>query len=431
MAAHLLILGNSAAAISAVRAIRAHGGEQRITIVSREECSAYAPVLTSYYLRGRIPEEHLGLCDMSYWLDWRVTCRFGRTAVVLDTEAQRVTLDDDSSLDYDSLLIATGASPKHLGGLDPEIDCEICYLRTIADARRIKERADRARHVVIIGAGLVGLQVASAVARPDLKLTCVVASQRILSQNIDSECAALLREHVERSANIEFLFGSSVTEIARTHGGYRLCLDSGEELNADAVIAGKGVDSNMDFVDWSQIDVDRGIFVDEQMRTSVPNVYAAGDLAQETNSTTGRSELITNWPSACEQGRIAGVNMAGGSIAFEGSLAENSITLFGVPVVSIGIVRACQEGPKAREVRYLDETLGVYRRLFLHDEQLVGAVLLRETEDASVLRSAIVNATQLSCPSDAALRHPLIQAQRSKAWLQVACEPVDLGAVRA
>ena len=384
----ILILGNSAAAIAAVNAIRARGGKQAIAMVSNEPCTAYSPVLTTYYLRGEIPESALYFCDIGYYREHDVSCHFGTAVIALDAAAQRVTLDDGTRLDYDKLLIATGASAKRVTGLDPEIAAEVRYLRTVADARRIREAALGAKHIVMMGGGLVSLQVAGAVARPDLKVTCVVASRQILSQNIDATCAALVCGHVERSANIEVLFGASVAEITRSGGGYRVCLDSGAELQADVLAAGKGVSPNIEFVDRAQIAVDQGILVDEHLRTTFGNVWAAGDVAQGRNRVSGEVELVANWIDACEQGTAAGANMAGEALAFPGSVAENITILFGVQVAALGITRS-REGDGLREVTYLDEARGVYRRLLLRGEVMVGATLLRDVADVGVLRGAI------------------------------------------
>jgi NAD(P)H-nitrite reductase large subunit len=417
MPERLLILGNSAAALAAVRAIRARGGEQTITIASKESCTAYSPVLTTYYLRGRIPEAAIYLHDLTYYSERDITCYFGKAAVGLDTAAQRVTLDDGKHLDYDKLLIASGASAKRVTGLDPEIASEICYLRTIEDARRIHEAALGAKHIVIMGAGLVSLQVATAVARPDLRVTCVVASRQILSQNIDATCAALLRDHVERSANIEFLFGTGVTAITKANGGYRVSLDSGAELAADLLVAGKGVSPNIEFVDRQQIAVEDGILVDDHLRTSVENVWAAGDLAQGRNRISGKIELVANWINACAQGAVAGDTMAGGDLSFAGSVAENITTLLGAPVASIGITRS-REGDGLREVTYLEESRGVYRKLLLRGDVLVGAVLLRDIEDTGVLRGAIVAGSEPWPSAEAALKGRVTYAERLKAGLR-------------
>jgi NAD(P)H-nitrite reductase large subunit len=417
MAERIVILGNSAAAIAAERAIRRRGGDQTITMVSSEDCTAYSPVLTTHYLSGEIPESELYFCDVGYYREHGISCRFGTAAVGLDAVAQRVTLADGTQLDYDKLLIATGASAKRLTGLDPEIAADVHYLRTIEDARRIHQAALDAKRVVMMGAGLVSLQVAGAVARPDLKVTCVVASHQVLSQNIDATCAELLRGHIERSAAIEFLFGSNVSEIARANGGYWVCLDSGEELDADLLVAGKGVAPNVDFVDRAQIAVDQGILVDDHLRTSFANVWAAGDVAQGRNRVSGAVELVANWIDACEQGAIAGANMAGDELASAGSLAENITTLFGLSVASIGINRR-REGDGLREVVYLDERRGVYRKLLLRGDVVVGATLLRDVVDTGVLRGAIIAGWEPWPSAEAAVKGRVRYAARLKAGLK-------------
>jgi nitrite reductase (NADH) large subunit len=401
----LLVLGNSAAALSAVRAVRAHGGTARITMVSAEACPAYSPVLTTYYLRDKVAEEALYLCTAADYEELGVECRFGVAALALDAEARTVALSDDSEVQYDQLLIATGAAPRRLdGGLDPGAAEEVCYLRTLADARRIRERAVGAGRVVVLGAGLVGLQVATALARPERRVTCVVSSGQLLSQNIDAQAAALLRAHVERSANIGFVFGAGVTALARSGKGFRVTLSSGEELAADLVVAGKGITPNLGFVDPQQLRVDRGIVVGRTMRTSRPEVYAAGDVAACRNRVTRRRESVTNWIDACEQGRIAGANLAGHEVTTPGSVAENVTTLFGLPVASIGITRPDETGALRALVHY-NEGLGWYRKLFLRDERVVGAVLLGNVADAGVIRSVIAGeATVGASPEELLLR---------------------------
>jgi NAD(P)H-nitrite reductase large subunit len=140
-------------------------------------------------------------------------------------------------------------------------------------------------------------------------------------------------------------------------------------------------------------------------------------LAQGRNRISGKVELVANWINACEQGRIAGAGMAGGDIAFAGSVSENITTLFGAAVASIGITKS-REGDGLREVTYLDEPRGVYRKLLLRGDALVGAVLLRDIEDAGVVRSAIVAGSERWPSAEAALRGRVTHAGRLKACLQ-------------
>lgn len=406
MSERILILGNSAAAIAAERAIRARGGDRHITLVSTEDCNAYSPVMTTHYLNDEVPESALYFCDDDYYRRHGLECRFGTAAVELDAGSQCVALADGTRIEYDKLLVATGAAAKRVSGLDPEVAGDVHYLRTIEDARRIHEAAGGARHAVMLGGGLVSLQVAGAITRPGLMVTCVVTSQQILSQNVDATCAGLLREHVERSAGIEFLFGTNVTAIARAGGGYRVTLDSGAELRADLLVAGKGVSPNVGFIDPAQVRIDQGILVDDQLRTSAANIWAAGDVAQGRNRVSGEVELVANWIDACEQGAAAGADIAGGAVAFPGSVTENITTLFGVSVASFGINRR-RDGDGLEEVAHLDERRGVYRRLLLRDGVLVGATLLRDVDDAGAFRGAIVAGREPWPSPEAAARGPL------------------------
>jgi NAD(P)H-nitrite reductase large subunit len=403
----LVILGNSAAALSAIRAIRSRGGDEHVTVVSREECHAYSPVLTTYYLRGVVPERRLFLCDAGSYRDLAVECRFGRTAVEIDTARQRVLLDDGARLDYDALLIATGAAPARLSGLDDEVAGGLCYLRTVEDARRIRRLAQRARHVAVLGAGLVSLQTAAAIARPGLRITCIVGSRQVLSQNLDADCAAIVQDHVAREGGIEFLFGRSVTTIAHQAQKYRIALAGGEDLSADMVVVGRGVTPNTGFVDPGQIALDRGVLVDDRLRTTAPNVYAAGDVAQGRNRISGAVEVVANWIDACEQGRVAGLNMTGADVASPGSVPENVTTLFGLPVASIGSVGGGAAGAGPTSVTGSCPERQTYRRVFLERGVPVGAILLGDVGDAGVVRAAILRADPGAVSVDRVARGPI------------------------
>jgi NAD(P)H-nitrite reductase large subunit len=198
----------------------------------------------------------------------------------------------------------------------------------------------------------------------------------------------MLRAHVESSANIGFVFGADVESLEKTGAGFRVTLESGDEFTADLVVAGKGIEPNLGFIVPAQVRVDRGIVVGRTMRTSRRDVYAAGDVAECRNRVTRRVEPVTNWIDACEQGRIAGANLAGHEVTTPGSVAENVTTLFGLPVASIGITRP-DETHELADLTYHDEAHGWYRRLFLRDGHVVGAVLLGDISGAGVLRGLI------------------------------------------
>ncbi len=411
MSERIVILGNSAAALAAVRAYRARGGQGVVTLVSRESCDAYSPVLTTYYLRGQIPEERLFVCDGAFYEAAGVEKVFNRSAVALDTRAQTVTLDDGAALAYDKLLIATGASPRRLEGLSAEVSERVLYLRTLDDARRIMRGAEAAARVVVVGGGLVSLQVAAALAREGRRVTGIVSSGQILSQNVDAEAAAIIQRHLEENAPIDFVFGVDVAAVARVGWGFQVSAGSGEHFEVDAVVVGKGVRPNLDFVDTETVDVGRGVVVDGYLRTSAENIYAAGDVSEGINRLTGLLEPVPTWTSACEQGRVAGMNLAGADVEYDGSFPENVTTFFGLRVASLGRARVRVDDRGLRILVHREGRAG-YRKLVLEGDRLVGALLVGDIDDAGVLRDVIARGGHLGMAEERVLRGELSQADR-------------------
>lgn len=392
----LLILGNSAAAISAIRAIREKSSIHSITLISREDYRAYSPVLMTYYLSGRTQEKDLFIIDEGFYKNAGVKCVLSKEVVNVDPSKQVVILNDGGKVDYDYLLIACGASPKTLDETNTDIAKDLCYLRTIEDAKKIRELSKWAKEIVIVGAGLVGMQIGNALYRKGVHLTFIVASKQILSQNIDEDCSSIIREHIESSYDSSFLFERNISEIIRKNGKYKILLDTGEELIADMVIVGKGVKPNTRLITNSGIDINQGILVDERMRTNVEGIYAAGDVAEGKNRITGKVELVPNWINACEQGRIAGLNMAGVAATFPGSVAANVTNLFGLNVFAMGLTKIKGENRHMEELKYTDLDRKQYRKMVVSGNRLLGVILLGDIQDIGIIYNHIVNSVDIS-----------------------------------
>ena len=391
-----MVVGNSAAALSAIRAIRAKGSTHSITLISREDCCAYSPVLTTYYLCDRIEGKNLFIVDDGFYRNADVECVLGKEVVEVRPSEQVVALDDGRKVNYDYLLIATGASPKTLDGIDSDITKDLCYLRTIGNAKRIKELRKQAKEVVLIGGGLVSMQIADAIHSRGVRLTFVIGSRYILSQNVDEDCATIIEREIESNDEGTFLFGRNVSKINKKNGKYHLLLDTGEELIADMVIVGKGVKPNTHLVKNSGIRINKGILVNERMRTNVENIYAAGDVTEGKNRITGKVEPVPNWVNACEQGRIAGLNMVGVEETFPGSVTENVTHLFGLAIAAIGMTKVKDEDKHMEELKVMDYEKKLYRKMVVSGNKLIGAVLLGDIQDMGVVRNIIVNSVDIS-----------------------------------
>jgi len=401
----LVIIGNSAAGLAAATAIRRQDLSSLITILSDEDCPAYSRVLTTYYLAGEIERSQLQYCDLGFYGRHAIQPFLGHRATGVDVSRQRVLLDRGSPIPYDSLLIATGASPTlppipgiHLQG--------VFGLRTAADAEAIAAWCKEAREVVILGAGLVSLQVANALLSPALEMTVVVKSPQVLSQMLDAEGAAFI-ESAMVAKGLKVVKGVDAREIrGDSRGAVReVLLEDGQVLLAQMAIVGKGVRPNIDFLDGSGIETKTGVLVDERMRTNIPNIFAAGDVAEGTDFLTKERRVSAIWPTAVAQGEVAGHNMAGIPTDFEGFIGRNVTHLFGQVTAALGLARA--RGNEFEICAFADPGIGVYRRLVLREGFLVGASLIGRIEDAGTLYSLIRTRRAFEPLKAQALRFPL------------------------
>ena len=398
------IIGNSAAGLSAVKAIRKLGDSGPIVLISAENCNAYSPVLTTYYIAGQISRSDLFLVDDGFYRKFNVETIFGRRAVEIDPVKQLVYLDRGPKVGYDNLLIASGASARSLENVDGDASKYVSTLRTIEDADEIKKASEKAKEVVVTGAGLVSLQTIKAILGRGMRITAVVGSQQVLSQQMDPEGAAIIQEKLE-AQGVSILLGRGVDRVIRKGDRAYVVTSFNEALPADLVVVGKGVQANTEMVRGTGIKVNNGILVDERMRTNLENVFAAGDVAEGRNAISGQMEVIATWLNACAQGEIAGLNMAGCPSERRGQFRENVTTISGVAVASIGLSRP--EDGEFKEVRYVDVKRGVYRKVFLDGPRVVGALLLGRIEDAGVIRHCIANEIDVSPWEDKIAMAPL------------------------
>ncbi len=259
--------------------------------------------------------------------------------------------------------------------------------------------------MIVIGGGLVSLQILSALFRDGVKFTLLVSSGQVLSQSVDADCAAIVQQEIE-SRGVSVLFGRNVREIKQRGRKAVVSSGSGEEWLADLVVVGKGVQPNVQLVSNSGIRVNRGILVDEFMRTNINSVFAAGDVSEGINLVTGEREILPNWSNATRQGRIAGLNMAGCPQRFEGGLRENITSVFGLSVTVIGLSTAGGNNGMA-ELRFSEPRKKVYRKILLSDNKIVGAILLGTGEDSGIIGWLIRNRIDISRWRDKIARIPL------------------------
>jgi len=378
---HYVIVGGSAAGINAVEAIRSVDKEGKITLISDEEFPLYSRCLITYFIAGKLTEDKLKYRSSDFYEKEKVNALLGIRAKRLSPEKRKLILANGKELTYDRLLIATGASPKMVEA--PGSDKQgILGLRTYRDAQLINGRLDKVNRVSILGGGLIGLRAAYSLHARNKKVKVIVKSNQVLSQMLDRGAANFVRRKIEQKG-IQVMTGLAAVEFLGEREVTGLVLDDGRRVECELVIVGKGVRPNLELVKGTEIKTEYGIIVDEYLQTNLSNIYAAGDVAQAKDLVTGQSTINALWPCAVAQGRVAGLNMAGKKLKYDGSLAMNSIEFFGLPVISMGVTR-----PKEKEYEQLvkeDEKNFVYKKVVLKENRLKGMILVNKIEQAGVM----------------------------------------------
>ncbi len=383
-----LILGNSAAAINAVEAIRELDKDGAITLVAREKQHTYSRPLISYRLAGKVDDARMDYRKRDFYARNGVNAVLGVEARKVDTAGRWVELSDGRKLGFEKLLIATGGAP-----IRPQIEGSeargVFTFTTWEDEQAIDEyiTANGAgKGAVVLGGGLIGLKSVEAFVDREVKVTVVELADRVLAVTFDG-VASKLAEKALADAGVGIRTNNTIKAVV-SHGGKvsGVLLADGEVIECGIVVLAVGVRPDMAIVAGSDIKTDRGIVVDDRLRTNVPGIYAAGDVSQAADALTGQSRPIPILPAAARQGRLAGLNMAGGDASYEGAIPMNAVDVVGLPTISVGqTVEA--EGDEV--LRRLDEENGVYRKIVLRKDRVIGAIFIGKVDRAGIFTGLI------------------------------------------
>jgi NAD(P)H-nitrite reductase large subunit len=380
MAQHHVIIGGGPAATNAVETIRIFDSEAEITLVCDEP--AHSRMALPYWLAGSIAAEQTHTGDAAHFKKLGVDTRFGLRVASIDAGGNSVALSDGSVLSYDNLLIATGSSPlappipgTDLPGVQP--------LWSLAHTQQLLDGTsdNKKPRVVLVGAGFIGFIVLNAMFKRGWDLTVVERVSQVLPRMLDGESAGFVQNWLS-SKNVAVHAGTEVKSISAGADGEKLVhLENGEQIAADIVIIATGIKANLGLIDGAGIDSDAGILVNDQMQSSVPNIYAAGDVAQGPVLFSDQRSIHAIQPTAVDHGRVAGANMAGQDVHYSGSLLMNVVDVCGLQAVSYG----AWDDTTAEVTTISNPINSIYRKLLWHDDRLVGAIFTGQADDLGML----------------------------------------------
>jgi nitrite reductase (NADH) large subunit len=372
MSEPLVIIGNGMAAAKLVEELsRIALGRYAIAVIGDEPRLAYNRVLLSSVLAGEVASNDIELKSAKWWRDHGVTLRYGCKATAVDLAKRNVLLENGASLYFSKLVFATGSQPLRL----PIPGAELAGVHTFRDSgdiRALTELGEERKKAVVIGGGLLGLEAAHGLARAGAKVTLVHLMDRLMERQLDAAAAALLKRLVEQK-NVDILLNANTTRIHGARRVEKVQLSDGSTLEADAVIFAAGIRPNAALARDAGVATNRGVLVDDRLRTNIAGVYAVGECAEHRGVCYGLVE------PAYEQARVLAMNLAGRPASYSGSVVATNLKVSGVNVFSAGDFMGGEGG---EAIIWADPAMGMYKKLVIAKDRLAGAVLVGDTRDA-------------------------------------------------
>ena len=372
-----IVVGASAAGISGAKTLRELDKDAEIILVSKDE-NVYSRCILHHYISGHRDIEALDFTDRDFFEKYNIEWKKGLEVKSIDDREHVIGLSNGESLKYDKILLATGAS-----AFIPPVENlreakNVVGLRNLEDAIKIKEEAEKVKNVVVLGAGLVGIDAIAGLAFKDLNVTLVEMGDRVLPIQLDKYASSKYEKRFE-DAGVKLKLGVRAEKVLidQNKNPKALLINTGEEIPCELIIVATGVRSNVAFLKDSYIETDRfGLIINEKGETNARDVYGAGDI-------TGRNPI---WPTAVKEGIIAANNMVGNEIFMEDFFgSKNTMNFLGLTTMSLGVVNA----PDDSYTEEIDISGENYKKIIHKDGKIYGAIIQGDLSYAGVLTQLI------------------------------------------
>ena len=372
------IIGNGVAGARAAVKIREADPKGEIHIFTEEAYPFYYRVRFPEFVAEELTIQNLTIHTKEWYQSKGISIHLEEPITEVNAQRKEVTGQKGKTYGYDSLLMATGGSAfiPPIKGTEKK---GVFTLRTMQDAIRVKEFLERVKEAILIGGGLVGLEIGGALLRRGIKVAVIEHNPRILPKQMDPEGAQILQTKME-SIGFSFFLNGQSEEILGKETVEGLRLKDGRTVEGQMVIVSAGVKPNIKLAQTMGVVTRNGILVNDRLETKVEGVFAAGDVAEH------RGRCYGIWPASQRQGEAAGVNMAGGNTLYEGTVVSNTLKIVGIDLASSGEIDP--EGKLECVVRQ-DRESGVYRKVAFKEDKIVGCILLGNVKGNSEILSAI------------------------------------------
>ncbi len=399
-----VIIGAGPAGVVAAETLRKLDQTATITLIGNEPEPPYSRMAIPYLLINNIQEQGTYLRKQNdHFQDKSIDVVIGSVTSV-DIQAQKLGLSDGSVVEYDKLLVATGSRPisPPVPGIDHQ---KVTSCWTLADARKIAEGVKPGASVVLIGAGFIGCIILESLVASGADLTVIEMGNRMVPRMLDEKCGTMLEKWC-LAKGVNVMTSSQVEAIESAGSNVNVMISGGRQVEAELVISAAGVRPNADFLSDSGVELVNGaILIDEYMQSSVPNIYAAGDVAHGKDFSTGEFSVQAIQPTAVDHARIAASNMVKhGNVRHQGSVLMNVLDTMDLISASYGQWEGVEGGETAQ---LLDEDNFRYMQLQFEGNRLIGANTLGMTQHIGILRGLIQGGFDLGVWKQKLMDNPL------------------------
>ncbi|MEH7244293.1 FAD-dependent oxidoreductase [Bacillus thuringiensis] len=377
MEKNFVIIGSGVAAVNAAKTIREYDKGSNIFIFGEEPLLPYKRIKLSKDLYSDLHSEKVLIKKKKWYQDNHISVFINTKVVKINTDEQFIVTSNEAVFSYHKLLICTGANNRRLeiNGINKK---NIFTIRDMKEANELKGHLEDKESVVTIGGGVQGLETAWSILKAGKKVSIVEVAPLLMRRQLDTKSSLLLKRKIEKEG-VKVYLNTSIDSILGKESVTGIKMNDNSQINCDSIVYSIGVTPNTKLVHDTAIKLNRGIVVDEEMRTNIDSVYAAGDVAEVNNEIEGL------WGTALEQGRVAGSNMVSKTAIYKKEIPTTIFNAFNVSLFSIGVVNEEQCDTTIVE----EDGKEKYTRLFIKDNKIVGVISLEGVAASIPYKSAI------------------------------------------
>ncbi|PVX24794.1 MAG: NAD(P)/FAD-dependent oxidoreductase [Candidatus Bathyarchaeum sp.] len=393
---NVVIVGNGVAGVTAARIIKEKNPKTQVSIYTNETHHYYPRPKLYDVLSGKTKPQNVVMFSEEWYQKKGIKIQLNTKALKINTPQKELLLEDQTKINYDKLLLANGGRcfVPPIKGTQKK---GTFTLHTLKDALTIKEYTKTTKKAIVIGGGLLGLEIAYALKKRGQQVTIIEMFPRLLPRQLDNDGATILKNHIE-TRGINIVLGAKTAEILGKNTVSGIMLDGGETIHGEIILISAGIKPNIELALESGIKVNRGIVVDNHLKTSANDIYAAGDIAEFKGTVYG---II---PAAMEQAKTAATNMLNEKQdTYNGTIPSNTLKIIDLDMTSVGIVNPTE--PKYEEIKETDQKKGIYNKLVLDKGKIIGAILLGNKKAVTPIKKLMSQKIDITKYKDSILKN--------------------------